>query len=104
MTTKTAKSHKAAKGPRKGTIMETIIRILGRETVPPDASIVEAVRSAHKGTKFNAAHLAWYKAKYRVGELTGMTEGHHTIAQKLAPKKSTAPAKKALPKKAAPTD
>lgn len=78
---------KDKKAPRKGSITETVLHLLGLTVVPSDEAIIARVKAAHKGTKFNEKHLAWYKSQYRQGKLTGQSAGRHVINQKAEPKK-----------------
>ena len=75
------------KAPRKGSIAETVQHLLSLAAVPADDAIIARVKAAHKGTKFDEKHLAWYKSQFRQGKLTGQAAGRHTIAQKAEPKK-----------------
>jgi hypothetical protein len=94
----TDKKQPKAKTPRKGSIMATVIGILGATSVPGDEAIIAKVRTTHKGTKFDEKHLAWYKSQFRQGKLTGQGKGPHAIAQKPEPKKQEPRRDKSAPK------
>lgn len=83
------KKVKAKARKFRKTIASTVLSILSRMHVGTDASIISEVKVAHAGTKFNEKHLAWYKSKFRVGALKGMTGKRHSISQKVARKPKT---------------
>jgi len=87
---------------RKGSITALMIGLLGLANVPSDDELIRRAKEAKKGSKFGKSQLAWYKSKFRSGQLTGMDKKAHVINQKQAPKKSVAAkAKPAASKKAA---
>lgn len=100
MAGKARKARKKADAPRKGSIAATVQGLLSRENVPSDEAIINEVKAKHRGTKFKATHLAWYKTKFKAGQLTGQENRRHVINQKQRPKGRKAKTKPAPKKKA----
>lgn len=87
---------------RKGSITALMIGLLSLVNVPSDEELIRRAKEAKKGSKFGKAQLAWYKSKFRTGQLTGMDRKTHAINQKQAPKKAaTKPASKSQAKRTA---
>jgi hypothetical protein len=103
----TRKKVAKKKATRTGTVVRSVIDVLGRAKVPSDAAIIAEIKKSHPQSKFNDYHVRWYKSRYRAGKLPGQEVGRHEIAQgtaaatrkKVAKKK--APAKKKVAKKSA---
>lgn len=83
------KKGKVKESKKSGlTASEILIKILGKDIVPSDASIIEEVKGETGSVKFDGKQLAWYKWKYRQGKLKGQDGKLHIIAQTV-PKKET---------------
>lgn len=64
---------------KRPTAAATVLVLLREKPVRSDAAIIEAVHTATFHDGFNVSQLAWYKAKFKRGELKGQNGKPETI-------------------------
>ncbi len=67
-TTKATRKPKAPKEPRV-TIKSVVIQLLTDSPEMPSADLIKAVKERFPDSKFDASHVAWYRNKFKKGEL-----------------------------------
>lgn len=65
---------KIRKYPKEGTIGRVVLDHLAKNPTADTVEVDKIVRKSHPDSKFNKAHLAWYKHQIKVGNYILPTE------------------------------